>query len=102
MAQSLLKRRYRRPRPCELSPHPLYSVRPPDRFSFPSGHSMNAFAIGIVLAAEFPLAAPALGFVAASVAASRVLLGLHYVSDVVVGALLGLGIGGGVLLLLRG
>ena len=29
---------------------------PPDRFSFPSGHTMNAFAVGTVLALQFPAA----------------------------------------------
>jgi undecaprenyl-diphosphatase len=89
-----LKRRFRRPRPCDLTPHPLFGdIKPPDRFSFPSGHTMNAFAINTALALQYPLLAPLLLGVAASIAASRVVLGLHYVSDVVVGALLGTGIG---------
>lgn len=91
-----LKRRYRRPRPCEAL-HGLLAAcgveRPHwgafDRWSFPSGHSMNAFAVGSVLALAFPgLLAPIL-LVATSIAASRVLLGLHFLSDVVVGSLLG-------------
>jgi undecaprenyl-diphosphatase len=64
-------------------------VKPPDDFSFPSGHATNAFAICTVLAIAFPLLAPVLAILAASVAASRVALGLHYASDVVVGALIG-------------
>lgn len=90
----LLKRRFRRPRPCDLAPHPSFGeIKAPDRFSFPSGHAMNAFAINTALALQYPLLAPLLGVVAASIAASRVVLGLHFVSDVVVGALLGIGIG---------
>jgi len=84
-----LKRRVRRRRPCEQGPHPLFQVKPPDDFSFPSGHATNAFAICTVLAIAFPLLAPVLAILAASVAASRVVLGLHYASDVVVGALIG-------------
>jgi undecaprenyl-diphosphatase len=97
-----LKRRFRRPRPCEALQGLLAAcaVEAPrwgafDRWSFPSGHSMNAFAVGSVLALAFPwLLAPIL-LVAASIAASRVVLGLHFLSDVVVGSLLGalLGLG---------
>jgi len=89
-----------RPRPCEIEPHPLFNVRPPDRFSFPSGHTMAAFAVSTVLALHFPALAPALGVVALSIGASRVVLGLHYVSDVVAGALLGTLFGGVALLVL--
>lgn len=90
----VLKRRFRRRRPCELAPHPLFGhIRPPDRFSFPSGHTMNAFAINTVLALQYAPLSPLLGLLAASIAASRVVLGLHFVSDVLAGAILGLAIG---------
>jgi len=84
-----VKRRFRRRRPCDLAPHPLFRVRPPDTFSFPSGHTMNAFAIATVLALRFPTLAPALLLLAASIGASRVVLGLHFASDVWAGAALG-------------
>ncbi len=84
-----LKRRYRRRRPWEDGPHPVFDVRPPDRFSFPSGHSATAFSICTALALWAPAAAPALFLLAASVAASRVVTGLHYLSDVIVGSALG-------------
>jgi undecaprenyl-diphosphatase len=93
-----VKRRVRRPRPCERARPLSFDVRPlvwfaADRFSFPSGHALNAFAIGSVIALSFPLVAlPVLG-VAASVAASRVVLGLHWLSDVLAGALVGTLIG---------
>lgn len=97
-AMVVLKRRFRRKRPCEYTAHPYYDVKPlgyvpSDHFSFPSGHSMNAFAVAALLALQFPWLAPLTLVLAASVAASRVLLGLHFVSDVVVGSLLGAGIG---------
>jgi undecaprenyl-diphosphatase len=97
----LLKRRFRRPRPCEREPNPHFAsaYRPQfrgDAFSFPSGHSMNAFAVGTVVALAFPSLAPLALLVAASVAASRVFLGLHFLTDVVVGAALGAAIGGSV------
>jgi undecaprenyl-diphosphatase len=94
----LLKRCFRRKRPCDYAPNPFFEVRPlgyfpSDRFSFPSGHALNAFAIHTVVALQYPVAAPALGLVAASVAASRVFLGLHFLSDVVAGAAIGTLIG---------
>jgi undecaprenyl-diphosphatase len=88
-AFTALKHVFQRPRPCEVEPHPLFHVRPPDRFSFPSGHTMAAFAACTVLALQFPVLAPLCGLLAGAIAVSRVVLGLHYVSDVVVGALLG-------------
>ena len=95
----LLKRRFHRRRPCDYARHPHFDIQPmslfkEDCFSFPSGHTLNAFAVGSVIALSFPWLAPAVFAVAASVAASRVVLGLHFLSDVLAGALLGLGIGG--------
>jgi undecaprenyl-diphosphatase len=90
-----LKQCFRRPRPCDLAAHPLFDLRPPDAFSFPSGHTMNAFAIGSVLALFFPAAAAVLALLAAGIGASRVVLGLHYPSDVCAGAALGMLIGAG-------
>jgi undecaprenyl-diphosphatase len=99
----VMKRKFRRRRPCGLHPHPAFSVEaspflryiPSDRFSFPSGHSANAFAVATVLALTFPWAAPAAVALAASVAASRLVLGLHFLSDVVAGSILGFLIGAG-------
>ena len=48
---------------------------------------------GPVVAQSFPLLAPAVLVLAASVGASRVVLGLHFLSDVLAGAALGLSIG---------
>jgi undecaprenyl-diphosphatase len=86
----VLKKRFRRLRPCE---HKYTAQFAADEFSFPSGHSMNAFAFATVVALAFPPFAGLAFVAAASVAASRVFLGLHFVTDVLVGALLGLLIG---------
>jgi undecaprenyl-diphosphatase len=94
----LTKSRIHRPRPCERARPAHFEVDPltwfpADRFSFPSGHALNAFAMNSVIALAFPLlAAPAL-LVATSVAASRVVLGLHWLSDVLAGTLVGTLIG---------
>ena len=97
----VLKRGVKRRRPCEEAPHPLFlDLKPPDPFSFPSGHSMNAFAVCTVLALQFPAAGPALALLAGSIAASRVVLGMHYVSDVIVGSAMGALLGGAAFALL--
>jgi undecaprenyl-diphosphatase len=101
----IVKGRVRRPRPCERA-LPRYSgvkpllCFPSDRYSFPSGHSLNAFAIGTVVALAFPVTAVPALLLAASVAASRVVLGMHFLSDVLAGSLLGLVIGGSAFLAL--
>jgi len=93
-----VKSRFHRARPCERAKPRAFAVDPlawlpSDRFSFPSGHALNAFAIGTVVALAFPVAAVPVLAVAASVSASRVVLGLHWLSDVLAGALVGLLIG---------
>src|ERR1700752_3592704 len=89
----LLKKLSQRQRPCQLEPHCWSKVLPPDKFSFPSGHTMTAFSIALVLSyfyrgVEFPLY-----FMAISIAVSRVVLGMHFLSDVLAGAILGVGLG---------
>ena len=88
--QVALKHAFRRSRPT-LRPLGLArrTVSAPDRFSFPSGHTMNAFAVAVLVAAHVPAAGPGAFVVALSVGASRVVLQLHYPSDVAAGAVLG-------------
>lgn len=84
-----LKKTANRPRPCAVAPHAWATLLPPDRFSFPSGHTMTAFAVVAPMVIAYPELSPGLLFCALSVAASRVVLGMHYLSDVVAGAVLG-------------
>ena len=88
-----LKKISRRQRPCQLEPHCWSSVLPPDQFSFPSGHTMTAFSIALVISYYYPGFEGALYFLAASIAISRVVLGMHFLSDVLAGAILGSGLG---------
>jgi undecaprenyl-diphosphatase len=62
---------------------------PPDQFSFPSGHTITAFAVAVSLSLFYPELAAGLFFCALSVAASRILLGMHFLSDVLAGAAIG-------------
>jgi len=60
-----------------------------DHWSFPSGHSITIVALATALYAIYPLLWPAYVAVAILVAASRVIIDAHYVSDVVAGAYFG-------------
>jgi undecaprenyl-diphosphatase len=61
----------------------------PDHASLPSGHATNIFAFATVIGMLWPRGRVLLYTVAAWIAASRVLIGQHYVTDVVLGAILG-------------
>src|SRR5712664_2730245 len=61
-----LKRLSHRLRPCQVEPHCWSKILPPDQFSFPSGHVMTAFSI---------------------------VLGMHFLSDVLAGMVLGVTLG---------
>ena len=88
-----LKKLSRRQRPCQLEPHCWSKVLPPDQFSFPSGHTMTAFSIALVVSFFYPGLEGPLYFLAASIAVSRVVLGMHFLSDVLAGAVLGSALG---------
>lgn len=92
-----VKHALRRPRPCHVFGELHTTVPPLDEFSFPSGHTMHACVFTVVATAGFPW----LGFLLVPftllIAISRPVLGLHYLSDVLVGALLGCGIAAGFL-----
>lgn len=92
-----LKERLVRERPCNLHPRIRAGARALDRYSFPSGHTLHAVSFTFITVSAFPALGWLLVPFALLVAASRVILGLHYPSDVLAGAVLGLGLAQAVL-----
>jgi undecaprenyl-diphosphatase len=84
-----------------MEPHSWATLLPPDQFSFPSGHTITAFSVAISLAVFYPALLTGLLFCAFSVALSRILLGMHFLSDVLAGAAIGSALGYAAAMLLR-
>lgn len=87
-----LKSRTTRPRPCARHGHIRAAVAPLDEYSFPSGHTLHAVSFSIVAVYYYPALAWLVAPFTVLVALSRMVLGLHYPSDVLAGALLGTGL----------
>jgi undecaprenyl-diphosphatase len=78
-----------RRRPNCFQEHCWATLLPPDQFSFPSGHTITAFAVAVTFSVFYPDLTAALLFCAVSIAASRILLGMHFLSDVLAGIAIG-------------
>jgi undecaprenyl-diphosphatase len=89
-----LKHRLVRERPYISHAAIKLGTVPLDRYSFPSGHTLHAVAFTLVATAHVPQLWFILGPFALLVAASRVVLGLHYPTDVAAGALIGAALAG--------
>lgn len=84
-----------RPRPYQVHQVIVLGERPLDHFSFPSGHTLHAVMISTVLGWIQPILLVLMVPFTVLIALSRMILGLHYPTDVLVGA----GIGGGMAML---
>ena len=84
-----LKQYLVRERPCTVLSDIVRGTAPLDRYSFPSGHTLHAVSFAILIVGAFPQLAWLCIPFAVLVALSRVVLGLHYPSDVVAGAGIG-------------
>ncbi|ESQ15666.1 MAG: hypothetical protein N838_08090 [Thiohalocapsa sp. PB-PSB1] len=82
-----------RVRPCHYDMDITAGTPPLDRYSFPSGHTLHAVSFSTVALYYYPHLAWLLVPFTMLVAISRVVLGLHYPSDVLVACLIGLALG---------
>jgi undecaprenyl-diphosphatase len=89
----LLKNVLVRERPYMTHAAIVCAGKPLDRFSFPSGHTLHAVSFTLIVCWSFPMMALLLVPAAVLIALSRVVLGLHYPTDVLAGAALGVAIG---------
>jgi undecaprenyl-diphosphatase len=94
-----LKAKTSRPRPYQVNRAITCNARPLDQFSFPSGHTLHAVAFTTIAISYYPHLALLLIPFAFLVALSRMVLGLHYPSDVLAGAAIGAAIAGNSLVL---
>jgi undecaprenyl-diphosphatase len=83
----VVKRTVVRGRPAKVE-RCVSLVREPDCFSFPSGHAAASMSVALAYSTTFPAWAAPLLLMAALVGFSRVRLGVHYPSDVLVGQLI--------------
>lgn len=86
----ILKGLIGRPRPFQQILVVQRGARVPDEFSFPSGHMAAACVMVVILGSAAPMLMLPLISLALLIGTSRVYLGMHYPSDVIAGAVLGI------------
>lgn len=88
-----MKNTLKRPRPPAVIPYFFSMVTPADQFSFPSGHTMASFLLATLVIAYMGSEAFLIVIWAAGVGLSRIILGVHFPTDILAGASLGTFIG---------
>ena len=86
----LLKQVLKRQRPFEQIGSCFCAINPSDKFSMPSGHTAAAFIMACLISQFYPQWTIAAYIWASIISFSRVFLGVHYPTDLAVGAVLGL------------
>ena len=87
---TVIRRAVNAPRPYEL--YSFYDVPPKNKRgqSFPSRHVFSSFTVAVLSVTVSPILTAVLALVSLLLAMSRVLLGMHFIRDVVCGALIGI------------
>ncbi len=80
----------KRLRPFEQMQNINHLIVPPDKYSFPSGHTAAAFVMAILFSLRFSILSPWLYLLAILIGISRIYLRVHYLTDIIAGALLGI------------
>lgn len=88
----LIKSLTERQRPFIKSQSIVLGTAPLDQYSFPSGHTLHAVSFSLIAIHYYPVLAWGLAPFAFFIAMSRVVLGLHYPTDVLAGAGIGFGL----------
>lgn len=87
-----VKNSTKRIRPFEKLKINKIPILPPDKYSFPSGHTSAAFLFATLLSSFFPFVAIYVFLFAILVGLSRIVLNLHYPTDVLIGSQFGISI----------
>lgn len=89
-AYLVLKNSIKRQRPNDILQEFVAYLVPSDRFSFPSGHTAAAFVMATIVSYFYPPFTYLAYAVAVMIGSSRVLLGVHFPTDILAGMVLGL------------
>ncbi|MBF4372678.1 phosphatase PAP2 family protein [Vibrio anguillarum] len=84
-----VKNSFQRRRPEEFSPSLTAFITPSDRYSLPSGHTAAGFVMATLIGHFYPHSDAFVLVWAGLIGVSRILLGVHFLTDIVIGALLG-------------
>ena len=86
----LIRLFYNRPRPFEVFPDAVKFISHAPGHAFPSGHAALAFAVAAAAAFYYPKTSFFFFFAALSIGVGRVAAGVHWPSDIVAGAAVGI------------
>jgi undecaprenyl-diphosphatase len=89
MLYKLIKHLTGRARPCALDRDIIAGTAPLDQYSFPSGHTMHAVAFSVIVTTHHVELTWIVLPLSSLIALSRLILGLHYPTDVIAGGVIG-------------
>lgn len=89
ISSNFLKHSFERIRPCHVLENVHVLIGCPRSFSFPSSHAFNNFSVAVFLYKFYPKLKWIFFTIAFLMALSRVVVGVHYPSDIIAGAVIG-------------